>query len=689
MNYILFNNDGSIKKTNFTDIVNQNNDGINKIFVSVDGLDISDHDLKGVFILPDGTFTEEIGEPSNSEEYEPGHSASGYVLTLTINETRLSGLVFLTLQIVEKDTQKALYSYRVAITVNETVSLATVTLINLAQYEALLDYVRTNFATTQWVEDQHYLTNATYDYANNLSDLRQALLDGKKFIVLGQNFEATIDERISVPEGTIIVGNGGTFTRKVGYEGPIFWVNDGCEICNIKIDGNRSEMVSPTWDQTIEIALFGNDYIHDIEIIDANEAIVAYGDSNRIVHCKLTNCGGNGIHFSGGKCTVVDGCVVIGANKRSGMGHEDGCIVWSDECRFINCVNNYVEDGKTGFGAIDTYDNSYVKIVNNTIKDCINSFDLVTSRDQAVDVLIQGNLIINSGTMEMNKTSRSLTAQARYMIANNMLVKSNIEIANLDTISILGNMILEGTVTVVRCANVKVENNSIKNYSIRTGTLECGSCANVSIIGNYVRGDYYVINCYDSKSIIVSNNKIRAYSTDSTKYAVHTTVAINGANNEIASFNNGVEIGDNCSFVNNTVYVEDDENNSIFEYGGATHSLIAFNKANGVITTREDATNENIANIEHDADALFLSVTKNLTNITTTGLSAVFVGDDYYAVLTPAAGYKLPDSLTISMGGDQEVGPNEFLYNKTTGELIVFGVLNNLTITAAGDLDLG
>lgn len=145
MNYIFFNEDGSIKKTNFTDSIQQNDDGSDKIFISIDGIDYNDFSAVGVFVLPDGTVSEEGADFESDYEYASGETADGFVVTLTINETKLSGVVFLTLQIIENETNVAKYTYRVAITVNKSASLTSLTLINLAQYNALKSYIDSNY----------------------------------------------------------------------------------------------------------------------------------------------------------------------------------------------------------------------------------------------------------------------------------------------------------------------------------------------------------------------------------------------------------------------------------------------------------------------------------------------------------------------------------------------------------------
>lgn len=152
MNYILFREDGSIKQTNFTDVINQNSDGVNKIFVSVEGLDIESHSAVGVFVLPDQSASVEVGEPETDFEYkgEGGPVADGYVITLTQSETALAGLVRLTIQVKQTSTQKTLYTFRVPLTINATADLETYVNITLAQYNNLLDYINT-FSPTNLV----------------------------------------------------------------------------------------------------------------------------------------------------------------------------------------------------------------------------------------------------------------------------------------------------------------------------------------------------------------------------------------------------------------------------------------------------------------------------------------------------------------------------------------------------------
>ena len=65
--------------------------------------------------------------------------------------------------------------------------------------------------------------------------------------------------------------------------------------------------------------------------------------------------------------------------------------------------------------------------------------------------------------------------------------------------------------------------------------------------------------------------------------------------------------------------------------------------------------------------ALF-NVTKNLTNLSSTGASTVKFGSNYIAKLTPDAGYKLPDSITVKVNG---AATSDYTYKSSTGDIKV------------------
>lgn len=81
------------------------------------------------------------------------------------------------------------------------------------------------------------------------------------------------------------------------------------------------------------------------------------------------------------------------------------------------------------------------------------------------------------------------------------------------------------------------------------------------------------------------------------------------------------------------------------------------------------------------------SVTGALTNLAMTGESSVALGTDYTAVLTPDAGFVLPDSIAVTVGGTTLTGG--YTYDSATGALTVDAavITGDVEITASGAAD--
>jgi len=75
------------------------------------------------------------------------------------------------------------------------------------------------------------------------------------------------------------------------------------------------------------------------------------------------------------------------------------------------------------------------------------------------------------------------------------------------------------------------------------------------------------------------------------------------------------------------------------------------------------------------------TVTNTLTNLTSNGSTTVVEGSTYSATLTPADGFKLPDSVTVSMGGTALT--SGYTYDSATGKLEIPNVSGNIVVTAA------
>lgn len=81
------------------------------------------------------------------------------------------------------------------------------------------------------------------------------------------------------------------------------------------------------------------------------------------------------------------------------------------------------------------------------------------------------------------------------------------------------------------------------------------------------------------------------------------------------------------------------------------------------------------------------AVTSNLTNLVTNGLQYVLSGQQYTAVLSPSQGYKLPQSITVTVDGVR-ISTHNYSYNKDTGSITIpaDSINGNVVITANADI---
>ena len=143
MNYIIYGTDGRVIKTNFTELIQVGNNNVNEIFVSIQNTDVADYTATGLFTLPDKTTTAEVGVLEQNYEYESGVYADGYLITITQDETKYAGRVFLSIQLLNASDNSVLFTYRVVLTINDTGVATDIASISLDQYTNLLTYLST------------------------------------------------------------------------------------------------------------------------------------------------------------------------------------------------------------------------------------------------------------------------------------------------------------------------------------------------------------------------------------------------------------------------------------------------------------------------------------------------------------------------------------------------------------------
>ena len=79
------------------------------------------------------------------------------------------------------------------------------------------------------------------------------------------------------------------------------------------------------------------------------------------------------------------------------------------------------------------------------------------------------------------------------------------------------------------------------------------------------------------------------------------------------------------------------------------------------------------------------SVTKNLSNISSSGANSINIGQTYTCTLTANNNYDLPDNITVTMGGRTLTQGTDYTYNSNNGNVSISNVTGNVEITASGN----
>lgn len=175
--YIIYNNDGSVKTTNFAEFIQRGNNEVNHIFVGNVANNIRNYNVYALFKLPNG----DIGGPVNGVEAEEeiyGETYQGLSIPITEEATLYPGIVKMTLHIANQNNE-VLYTYPVILTINDTsVVPPDLVRINLEQYQDLLNLINQvnqnksnatnveNGSGTNSVQMKQDGTSGTFDFTN-------------------------------------------------------------------------------------------------------------------------------------------------------------------------------------------------------------------------------------------------------------------------------------------------------------------------------------------------------------------------------------------------------------------------------------------------------------------------------------------------------------------------------------------
>lgn len=136
--YIIYNADGSIRKINLTDFIQQGNDNVNSIFLVIKDKTAYDWAASVLFELPNGDV--EVVTPEVAVQEVEGEEKSGWLVYIPASVTLYEGNVKFSVSILNLQGQ-TLFTYEGKLVINPATIVPDETRITYSQYNALLQYI--------------------------------------------------------------------------------------------------------------------------------------------------------------------------------------------------------------------------------------------------------------------------------------------------------------------------------------------------------------------------------------------------------------------------------------------------------------------------------------------------------------------------------------------------------------------
>ena len=112
-------------------------------------------------------------------------------------------------------------------------------------------------------------------------------------------------------------------------------------------------------------------------------------------------------------------------------------------------------------------------------------------------------------------------------------------------------------------------------------------------------------------------------------------------------------------------------------YGEDAASNSGASSASSATTANGFATRSNTQTMDWR-----VTVTNNLSNMTSDGANTALRGQNYTCRLSATGNYNLPNNITVTMGGTQLTSGTGYTYSNSTGNVTIYNVSGNINITA-------
>lgn len=151
MMYLIFKSDGSVKTKKLNEFIQQGNNYENVFFVAIEGKSPTAYNLVANFILPNDRTQEVVSLSDEGQEEIEGETYSGRYLSISQDQTLLSGTLQVNISAIDRVSDKVLVSSRVYLTVNEGVAPSDPVIMTHAEYENLVSIIGKNVLLSEVV----------------------------------------------------------------------------------------------------------------------------------------------------------------------------------------------------------------------------------------------------------------------------------------------------------------------------------------------------------------------------------------------------------------------------------------------------------------------------------------------------------------------------------------------------------
>ena len=146
--YIIYNNDGSVKKINLTDYIQKGNNNVNSIFLGIEGKTNVQWAATVYFTLPSGDVVDpEVITPTTANQTIDARNYSGWVVSIPSAVTVYEGIVKFSVSVSDLN-DNVLFTYEGKLIINPSSVVPNETKILLSQYQSLLNLVNQKNAIT-------------------------------------------------------------------------------------------------------------------------------------------------------------------------------------------------------------------------------------------------------------------------------------------------------------------------------------------------------------------------------------------------------------------------------------------------------------------------------------------------------------------------------------------------------------